>query len=70
MKFQRRHLELEHLAHLGKMSAVLAHEIRNPLGAIKGFVQLALEKADQSVDALLSPVLTEPTGWRSWLATC
>ena len=59
MQLQRRHLELEHLARLGKMSAVLAHEIRNPLGAIKGFVQLALEKADQSVDALLSPVLTE-----------
>ncbi len=45
-------LELEHLAHMGKMAAVLAHEIRNPLGTIKGFAQLAGEKTDASVQAL------------------
>ena len=33
------------LAELGQMSAVLAHEIRNPLGALKGFLQLAQERA-------------------------
>lgn len=55
----RRQLELEHLAHLGQMSAVLAHEIRNPLGAIKGFVQLALETAGRGVRTLLGPVLDE-----------
>ncbi|GAB4234447.1 MAG: hypothetical protein Kow00109_07440 [Acidobacteriota bacterium] len=32
-----------HLADLGRMAAVLAHEIRNPLGAMKGLSQLALE---------------------------
>jgi two-component system sensor histidine kinase HydH len=58
----RRRMELEHLAHLGTMSAVLAHEIRNPLGTIKGFVQLAGEKAGDSVTALLAPVLSEV--WR------
>lgn len=58
-RLERRRLELEHLAQLGKMSAVLAHEIRNPLGTIKGFVQLAGEKADQGVRALLEPVLDE-----------
>lgn len=44
-RFERRQAELEHLARLGKLSAVLAHEIRNPLGTIKGFAQLAGEKA-------------------------
>ena len=52
-------LELEHLAHMGKMAAVLAHEIRNPLGTIKGFAQLAGEKTDASVQALLEPILSE-----------
>lgn len=56
-----RQLELEHLAHIGKMSAVLAHEIRNPLGTIKGFVQLAAERAGASVNSLLEPVLAETT---------
>lgn len=52
-------LELEHLAHLGKMAAVLAHEIRNPLGTIKGFAQLVGEKTDASVRPLLEPILSE-----------
>jgi len=33
----------EHLASLGQMSAVLAHEIRNPLAALKGHAQLLAE---------------------------
>lgn len=40
---QQRQAELARLAELGQMSAVLAHEIRNPLGALKGFLQLAQE---------------------------
>ena len=35
----------ERLAALGGMAAVLAHEIRNPLGAIKGLAQFLAEKA-------------------------
>ena len=58
-RLERQRLELEHMAHLGKMSAVLAHEIRNPLGTIKGFVQLAGERAQTGVKALLDPVLEE-----------
>jgi len=58
-RMQRRQLEMEHLAQLGEMSAVLAHEIRNPLGTIKGFVQLTLENAEASVAGLLNPVLEE-----------
>ena len=56
---EKRNLELAHLAHLGKMSAVLAHEIRTPLATIKGFTQLALEQAGSSVGSLLEPVLDE-----------
>src|SRR5262245_36728458 len=32
--------QARHLAHLGQMSAVLAHEIRNPLASLKGNAQL------------------------------
>ena len=52
-------LELEHLAHMGKMAAVLAHEIRNPLGTIKGFAQLLGEKTDAPAQKLLEPILSE-----------
>jgi two-component system sensor histidine kinase HydH len=46
---QRMENELEdqrHLATLGGMSAVLAHEIRNPLAALKGHAQLLAEKIE------------------------
>lgn len=56
---ERRQLELQHLAHIGEMSAVLAHEIRNPLGTIKGFAQLLGEKLNGEHAALLSPIFTE-----------
>jgi two-component system, NtrC family, sensor histidine kinase HydH len=52
-------LEIEHLAHIGKMAAVLAHEIRNPLGTVKGFVQLAGESGDGRTRDLLAPALEE-----------
>jgi two-component system sensor histidine kinase HydH len=58
-RLELRQLELEHLAQLGKMSAVLAHEIRNPLGTIKGFAQLIGERANDSVKALIEPILGE-----------
>lgn len=56
---ERRHLELQHLAHLGTMSAVLAHEIRNPLGTIKGFAQLAIEQAGEEDRGMLTPILEQ-----------
>jgi two-component system sensor histidine kinase HydH len=53
----------ERLASLGMMSAVLAHEIKNPLAALKGHAQLLVEvlpdgsrpraQADQVVDAAM-----------------
>lgn len=44
-ELQARAIEREHrLAQLGEMSAVLAHEMRNPLASLKGHAQLLLEK--------------------------
>jgi two-component system sensor histidine kinase HydH len=45
------HLEMarqEGLARLGEMGATLAHEIRNPLGGIKGFAQIIEKKPTDS----------------------
>lgn len=58
-RLQVRQLEMEHLAHIGEMASVLAHEIRNPLGTIKGFAQLAVERTDDSLRSILTPVLDE-----------
>lgn len=41
----RETLRQRHLATLGEMSAVLAHEIRNPLAVAKGHAQLLAERA-------------------------
>jgi len=44
LKMERQLAEKERLALLGEMAAILAHEIRNPIGSIKGFAQFLLEK--------------------------
>lgn len=56
---EQRQLELEHLAHIGTLSSVLAHEIRNPLGTVKGFVQLLGEQLQGRHRDLLDPVESE-----------
>ena len=50
-----------HLATLGEMSAVLGHEIRNPLASLKGHAQLLLEKlpADHAGHAKAARVVDE-----------
>jgi two-component system sensor histidine kinase HydH len=54
-----RQAELEHLAQIGRLSAVLAHEIRNPLGTIKGFAQLLAEQVPTGLSAFVEPILTQ-----------
>lgn len=54
-----REAELEHLARLGRLSAALAHEIRNPLGTIKGFAQLLEEQLPPAQKALAAPIISE-----------
>lgn len=56
---RRRQARLEQLAETGRMSAVLAHEIRNPLGTIKGFTQLALERVGPDVAPMLESSLRQ-----------
>jgi signal transduction histidine kinase len=53
----------ERLAALGGMAAVLAHEIRNPLGAIKGLAQFLGEKRteDPTRTEMTQTIATEAT---------
>ncbi|NVB39697.1 hypothetical protein G6O69_17775 [Pseudenhygromyxa sp. WMMC2535] len=49
---ERRMIQQRQLATLGEMSAVLAHELRNPLASLKGHAQLLEERLEGSeVDA-------------------
>ena len=58
-ELERRQAAMEHLAHMGEMAAVLAHEIRNPLGTVKGYAQLIAERADEATGKMLAPILRE-----------
>lgn len=46
---QKKEIEKKHFTMLGEMAAVLAHEIRSPLSAIKGFAQFINEKKDKDI---------------------
>ncbi|MDH5525799.1 MAG: ATP-binding protein [Nitrospirota bacterium] len=53
----------DRLAALGELSAGIAHEIRNPLGAIRGFVELLGRKVDDPRGKqIVDSILTEVTG--------
>jgi nitrogen-specific signal transduction histidine kinase len=51
----------QHLATLGEMSATLAHEIRNPLGAMRGLTQAVTEDLpeDHASQDLMQTVIQE-----------
>lgn len=68
LRTSRRFLDLKvreeserHLASLGRMSATLAHEIRNPLGAMKGLTQLVGEELpkEHSLQPMMKTVVSE-----------
>lgn len=52
-------LKFQHLAHIGSLATALAHEIRNPLGTMKGFAQLACSRAPADVAAYLEAIVRE-----------
>ncbi|WP_274364769.1 ATP-binding protein [Paenibacillus thermotolerans] len=43
---RKSHIHLSQLASVGQIAAGIAHEVRNPLTAVKGFLQLLKEKND------------------------
>jgi len=63
LHLQQEAVRQERLAALGGMAAVLAHEIRNPLGAIKGLAQFLGEKqaADPSQMEMTQTIAQEAT---------
>lgn len=59
-KAERENMRVDRLATVSLIAAGLAHEIRNPLTAIKGFVQLMARKSDKPAQpAHLHIMLTE-----------
>ncbi|HIJ60693.1 MAG TPA: GHKL domain-containing protein [Nitrospirae bacterium] len=61
-RLREKMLEKERFAHIGEMASVLAHEIRNPLGSIKGFAQYLFESTkDESRKEPLNIIVDEST---------
>jgi two-component system sensor histidine kinase HydH len=60
---QRRALEAERLAGLGRLAAGLAHEIRNPLGSISGSIEMLRETPGLSAeDRQLCDIIRKEAG--------
>jgi GAF domain-containing protein len=59
MEIYVRQREKERLAALGEMAAGLAHEIRNPLGAIKGAAQFLDPSSDKPESRFLKVIIEE-----------
>lgn len=59
-RFEADLAQQQHLAVLGEMSAVLAHEIRNPLATVKGHAQLIAERVgDDPVQSKWAKLMIE-----------
>jgi two-component system, NtrC family, sensor histidine kinase AtoS len=52
----------ERLTALGEMSAGIAHELRNPMAVIAGYLNLLAKKLDGSGQAVIKDILTEIRG--------
>jgi two-component system sensor histidine kinase AtoS len=52
----------ERLTALGEMSAGIAHELRNPMAVIAGYLNLLAKKQDGSGQAVIKDILTEISG--------
>jgi signal transduction histidine kinase len=50
VRLERRVAEGEHLAALGQMAATVAHEIKNPLSAIKSIAQVMREDSEMNLE--------------------
>nr|MBK7066263.1 hypothetical protein [Deltaproteobacteria bacterium] len=68
----RRTIQQDRLAELGKMTAVIAHEIRNPLAALKGHAQLLAESLDEgsSTRSQADRIVNASTRLSASFATC
>jgi len=52
----------ERLTALGEMSAGIAHELRNPMAVIAGYLNLLAKKQDGAGQAVIKDILTEISG--------
>lgn len=60
-KLQAERQKEAHLAAIGKMSARLAHEIKNPLGAIRGMAQLLQKRLKESNELSMVKTIEQET---------
>jgi two-component system sensor histidine kinase HydH len=58
-RMEKRIADREQMAVLGEMASTLAHEIRNPLGSIKGFAQYVMEQDYQKSRQYLDIIVAE-----------
>ncbi|MEJ2191449.1 MAG: ATP-binding protein [Nitrospirota bacterium] len=60
LKALREQAELrKHLSNLGEMAAGIAHELRNPMGVIHGYMSMLGKKVDPSLSPIVSSVSRE-----------